>query len=70
METPKASLRTGLKEGLQLLEAAGTAAVRAGKLLKFMHESKITVMKVEWEEAVEEAIGEILKVKGPKWIGM
>jgi hypothetical protein len=29
-----------------------------GKLLKFMHESKITAMKAEWKKAVDKVLKE------------
>ncbi len=62
-ETPNASLRTRLKEGLELLEAGSTAAVRVGKVLKYMDESKEAAeaaAKAEWDEAVAEALDKAL----------
>ena len=67
-ETPNASLRTRLKEGMQLLEAGSTAAVRFGKLLEYMHESKEPAREAEWEEAVDEAIEKVLEEERPKWV--
>ncbi len=55
-ETPNTSLRTRLKEGLELLEAGSTAAVRVGKVLKCMHESKEAATKAEWDEALEKVL--------------
>ena len=69
-ETPNASLRTRLKEGLQLLKAGSTAAVRVGKVLKYMDESKAVAeaaAKAEWDEAVAEEIEKVLEEEWPKW---
>ena len=67
-ETPSASLRTSLKEGMELLEAGGTVAVRLGKVLKYMHKSKEAATKAEWEEAVDEALEKVLEEEWPKWV--
>jgi hypothetical protein len=67
-ETPNASLRTRLKEGMQLLEAESTATVRKGKVLEYIYESKEAATKAEWEEAVDEALEKILEEEWPKWV--
>ncbi len=56
-----------IKEALELLEAGGTAVVRLGKALKYMHESKEAATKAEWDEAVEEALDKFLEEEWPKW---
>ena len=53
---------------MQLLEAGSTAAVRFGKLLEYMHESKEPAREAEWEEAVDEAIEKVLEEERPKWV--
>jgi hypothetical protein len=53
---------------MQLLEAGSTAAVRFGKLLEYMHESKEPAREAEWEKAVDEAIEKVLAEERPKWV--
>ena len=45
------------------MEAGGTTAVRFGKVLKYMHESE----EAAREEAVDEAIEQVLNGTWPKW---
>ena len=63
-ETPSASFRTRLKEGMQLSEAGRTAGVRLGTVLEYMHESKEPAR----EAAVDEALEKILEEEWPKWV--
>ena len=61
-----------LKEGLELLEAGSTAAVRVGKVLKYMDESKEAAeaaAKAEWDAAVDEEIEKVLEEEWPNWDG-
>jgi hypothetical protein len=55
------------KEGMHLLEAGSTAAMRVGKVLKYIHESEEAAREAEWEEAVDEAIEQVLNGTWPKW---
>jgi phosphoribosylformylglycinamidine (FGAM) synthase PurS component len=59
-----------IKEAVELLEAGSTAAVRVGKVLKYMDESKVVAeaaAKAEWDEAVAEEIEKVLEEEWPKW---
>lgn len=53
---------------MQLLGAAGTAAVRLGKLAKLRHEFQELGTTAEGEEAVDEELEKVLEEEWPKWV--
>jgi len=57
-----------LKEKLLLLDAAGAASVRLRKLVLLRHESQEAAKKAAWDEAVDQAIEEVLREEWPKCV--